>query len=245
MTMTEQLQGEMLERFLIRNTPFSRDELRVKIRWGFVCVYGQRCHDFDARLKPGAIVTLDGNLVHDTPDRSNLICNKPAGLTCSHAAQDAPLIYDIVPMEYRHPDLHTVGRLDRATTGLLLLSCDGRWQERITSPQTKLSKRYRVTFSGSLVSDAPQRVRDGLMIHGYDSPCQSAELIIEGPNQATVVISEGRHHQVKRMIAALGGKVTALHRDRIGGLELPPDLAPGAMRILRPEEMTLIGIEPS
>jgi 16S rRNA pseudouridine516 synthase len=220
----------------------SRDELRVKIRWGQVTVNGKRCHDFDHKISPDARVEIDGILLEDTPDRSILICYKPAGLTCSHAAQDAPLIYDLVPTHLRHPDLHTVGRLDRATTGLLLLTCDGRWQERVTAPQTKLAKRYRVGYSGSLVPEARERACKGLMIHGYDSPCQPADLTIDAPGQATLVINEGRHHQVKRMIAALGGKVTTLHRDRIGGLELPSDLAPGSMRILRPEERTAIGI---
>ena len=207
-----------------------------------VAVNGVTTQKYQRSLRLDDRVALDGCPLGDPPDRTILLCHKPVGLTCSHAAQDAPLIYDIVPPELRHPDLNTVGRLDRNTSGLLLITCDGKFLVRVTAPERKLPKRYRIGYSGTLVADAIERCAAGVMIDGFDTPCQSAELTLDGPARATLVISEGRHHQVKRMIAALGGKVVTLHRDRIGGLELPHDLAPGSMRVLSDAERQRMGV---
>lgn len=235
--------AEPLDRFLVRTTGLGWTDVRHGIHAKRAAVNGVMTQKYHRRLRPDDRVAWDGVAIADTPDRSILVCHKPVGLACSHGQQDAPLIYGIVPPELAHPDLNTVGRLDRNTSGLLLLTCDGKFLIRVTAPERKLPKRYRVGFAGELAADAGAQAAAGLMIHGYDTPCAPAELRVDSPGQATVVISEGRHHQVKRMIAALGGSVTSLHRDRIGGLGLPPDLAPGAMRILRPEERAALGAD--
>lgn len=235
--------GELLDRFLIRTTGLAGAEVRRAIHGKRAAVNGVMTQKYHRRLRADDQVAFDGAAVADQPDRSVVICHKPAGLACSHGQQDAPLIYDIVPAHLTHPDLNTVGRLDRNTTGLLLLTFDGKFLIRVTAPEHKQPKRYRIGFSGALAPDAAERAAAGLMIDGYDTPCAPAQLSLDGPGCATVVIHEGRHHQVKKMIAALGGKVVTLHRDRIGGLELPPDLAPGEMRILRTEEREALGVD--
>jgi 16S rRNA pseudouridine516 synthase len=247
--------GEPLDRFLVRNGPWPWAEARRRIHWGLVTVDGVREHRYHRRLPPGAQVAMDGEPVPDTPDRSVLVCHKPAGWACSHAPGDAPLIYDLIPPDLAHPDLQTVGRLDRDTTGLLLFTLDGKFLQRVVAPERKLPKRYRIAYSGVLAADAVERVAAGLPIPGDERPCLPAPLTLDGRGRpddrttgrpddlglATLVLAEGRHHQVKRMIEALGGRVERLHRDRIGGLDLPADLAPGTMRRLTAGEREALG----
>jgi 16S rRNA pseudouridine516 synthase len=157
----------------------------------------------------------------------HLAVHKPVGYACSHDEREAPLLYDLVPPEWQGLGLEAAGRLDRATSGLIVLSTDGGWIHRLTHPTRKVGKRYRIEYDGQLVEDAAVRCRQGLELGADEAPAAAAELVLEGPGRATLLLREGRHHQVRRMIAALGGEVTALHRDRIGSYELPRDLAPG------------------
>ena len=202
-----------------------------------VRVDGVVCKHYHRTLTADSVVTVDGQVVTDSEDASTLICHKPAGLACSHAPQDAPLIYDAVPEAWRHVNLQSVGRLDRDTTGLLLFTIDGTWAQRIVSPKRARWKRYRIAYSGILVGDAEQQVAKGLLLADEETPCLAARLSRNDAaenslNVATLELCEGRHHQVKRMIQALGGKVERLHRDRIGALELPADLRHGEFRPL-------------
>jgi 16S rRNA pseudouridine516 synthase len=215
---------------------------RLAIHAERVAVNGVMTQKYHRNLWPDDRVTLDGCDLGDPPDRCIVVCHKPVGLACSHLGQDAPLIYGIVPPELAHPNLNTVGRLDRNTSGLLLLTCDGKFLVRVTAPGRKLPKRYRIGYCGGLAADAVERCLAGIMIDGFDTPCAPAALTLDGPGRATLVICEGRHHQVKRMIAALGGKVVTLHRDRIGGLELPGDLQPGQMRVISADELQRLGV---
>ena len=185
-------------------------------------------------------VEVDGGLVLDGLDTSTLVCYKPIGVACSHAPEDAPLIYDLVPEPWRHPDLQTVGRLDRDTTGLILLTIDGTFMQQVVAPNHQRWKRYRIRYRGTLVADAVTRVANGITIADDPRPCLPGRLTMQASDgdggDATMEICEGRHHQVKRMIVALGGLVIGLHRDRIGGLEMPADIAMGRMRPLTREE---------
>ncbi len=213
-----------------------------------VRVDGVVCKHYRRSLPPGCVVSVDGATVADGEDTGTLICHKPAGYACSHAPQDAPLIYDLVPPAWRHPNLQTVGRLDRDTTGLLLFTIDGSWAQQIVAPKRARWKRYRLAFSGRLAADAVERVAVGLLLGGEDTPCLPARLTIDGVatdglGLATLELCEGRHHQVKRMIDALGGRVVRLHRDRIAALELPADLEPGSMRPVTAMERSAVVTE--
>lgn len=233
--------GEPLDRFVTRAARLPRAEARRAIHARRVAVNGVATQKYHRPLAGGDRVSLDGADLGDPPDDSLLVCHKPAGVACSHAPRDAPLIYDLVPDRWRHPDLHTVGRLDRDTTGLLLLSHDGRQLVRIADPRFRLAKRYRVHYEGRLPADAAERCAQGLLLDGDPRPCLPAELRMETEGLARLTIREGRHHQVKRMFAALGCRVVALHREAIGALELPDDLAPGAMRPLTDAEFARLG----
>lgn len=232
---------EPLDYFLARRGVGTWAAVRGLIQTCRVRVDGVVCKHYRRALGPASVVSVDGVEIGDGEDTGTLICHKPAGVACSHAPQDAPLIYDLVPEAWRHPNLQTVGRLDRDTTGLILFTIDGTWAQQVVAPQRARWKRYRIAFSGTLVPDAVARVAAGLPIGGEAAPCLPARLALDGVaadglGTATLELCEGRHHQVKRMIDALGGRVERLHRDRIAALELPADLAPGMMRPSTPAE---------
>jgi 16S rRNA pseudouridine516 synthase len=183
---------------------------------------------------------IDGEPL-DPPPGLALMLHKPTGYTCS--TKDAGrLVYDLLPPRFRlrDPLLSTVGRLDRDTSGLLLLTDDGALLHRIISPRANVVKRYRALLAEDLRGDEAAVFAGGtLMLDGETTPLAPARLDVLGPREAELAIGEGRYHQVRRMFAAVGNHVLALHRVAIGGLTLG-DLAPGTWRALGAEEIARV-----
>jgi 16S rRNA pseudouridine516 synthase len=178
----------------------------------------------------------------DPPPGLVLMLHKPLGVTCSHK-EDGALVYELLPDRWRRrdPAISTVGRLDKETSGLLLLTDDGALLHRIISPKARIPKRYHVTLARPLNGVEEDRFAAGtLMLEGEDKPLLPALLEPLGETEAWLTIEEGRYHQVRRMFAAVGNHVSALHRDRVGRLELPADLMPGAYRPLTPTDLSAI-----
>jgi len=178
----------------------------------------------------------------DPPPGVVLVLNKPLGMTCSHK-EDGALVYDVLPGRWRRrdPAISTIGRLDKATTGLLLLSDDGDLIHRVISPRRHVAKVYRATLARPLDgTEGDLFAAGGLVLEGEDKPLAPAALEVLGPMEARLTVTEGRYHMVRRMFAAAGNHVEALHRERIGALGLPDDLAPGDWRLLTPDEVALI-----
>ena len=174
----------------------------------------------------------------DPPPGLVLILHKPLGMTCSHK-EDGALVYDILPARWRRrdPTLSTIGRLDKETSGLLLLTDDGDFLHRVISPRRHVAKVYRATLARPLAGTEGALFASGeLMLEGEAKPLAPAELEVISPTQALLTVTEGRYHQVRRMFAAVGNHVEVLHRERVGGLTLPDDLAPGQWRLLTPDE---------
>ena len=177
-------------------------------------------------------VRVDGERL-DPPPGLVLMLHKPAGCTCS-TRDKGRTVYELLPARFarRDPGLSTVGRLDRDTTGLLLLTDDGGLLHRIVSPKSKLPKVYQATLAGDLRGDEAALFASGsLLLESETTPLLPAQLQVLGPRQAQLTLHEGRYHQVRRMFAAVGNHVEALHRPRVGGLELG-GLAPGQWRAL-------------
>jgi 16S rRNA pseudouridine516 synthase len=177
-------------------------------------------------------VRVDGQPLDPAPGVL-LMLHKPTGYTCS-TRDTGRLVYDLLPPRFRcrKPVLSTVGRLDRETSGLLLLTDDGQLLHRIISPKSKLPKVYVATLAHDLRGDEAALFASGaLLLDGETTPLLPAELEALGPRQARVTVHEGRYHQVRRMFAAVGNHVLALHRERIGGLTLD-GLAVGEWRVL-------------
>jgi 16S rRNA pseudouridine516 synthase len=179
-----------------------------------------------------ADVRLDGEPL-DPPPGLALMLHKPVGVTCS-TRDSGRIVYDLLPPRFRvrSPLLSTVGRLDRDTSGLLLLTDDGALLHRIVSPKSKLAKTYEATLAQDLRGDEAALFAGGtLLLESEKTPLAPAMLEVIDPRHARLVLTEGRYHQVRRMFAAAGNHVQALHRSRIGGLSVD-DLAPGQWRAL-------------
>ena len=187
-------------------------------------------------------MTVDGEPL-DPPPGLTLMLHKPLGVTCSHKeAGSAGLRPAAGALAAARPGLSTIGRLDKETSGLLLLTDDGALLHRIISPRSHVPKRYRVTLARPLRGDEAKtpRLRDldaGQRRQAAPAGRDGDALADRAP---TVTLTEGRYHQVRRMFAALGNHVVALHRDRVGGLALPDDLAPGSYRVLGAAELSAV-----
>ena len=174
----------------------------------------------------------------DPPPPLTLMMHKPLGVVCSHK-EPGRSVYELLPSRWRarNPALSTVGRLDADTSGLLLLTDDGGFLHRVISPKAHVAKRYAVTLDRPLEGGEAAAFASGtLMLESETQPLKPAVLEALSPTCAWLTITEGRYHQVRRMFAAVGNHVVALHRDRIGALDLPADLPPGGYRILTEAE---------
>jgi 16S rRNA pseudouridine516 synthase len=203
---------------------------------GLVALDGERLRDPSAHVPIGADLptrlTVNGAPV-DPPAPLTLILHKPLGVVCSHR-EAGRSIYELLPSRWRRrePALSTIGRLDAETSGLLLITDDGALLHRIISPRAKVAKRYLADLARPLEGHEAALFASGeLILEGETTPLAPAQLEPLSPTRAYLTITEGRYHQVRRMFAAAGNHVDALHRDRIGGLDLPGSLAPGAYRL--------------
>ena len=177
-------------------------------------------------------VRVDGEPL-DPPAGQLLMLHKPVGTTCS-TKDPGRIVYDLLPPRYRlrSPVMSTVGRLDRETSGLLLLTDDGQLLHRIISPKSRLPKVYLATLTDDLRGDEAATFASGtLMLDNEKTPLLPAELEVLDARRARLTLHEGRYHQVRRMFAAVGNHVVALHRERVGGLSLG-DLPEGEWRSL-------------
>lgn len=184
-----------------------------------------------------SIVRLDGEPL-DPPFPLTLMLHKPSGYTCSTTDPGA-IIYELLPYRFqlRSPLLSSVGRLDRDTTGLLLMTDDGALLHKIVSPKSKLEKVYEATLARDLRGDEEKIFASGkLKLESERTPCAPAKLEVLGPRHARLTLTEGRYHQARRMFAAVGNHVEKLHRVRVGGLTLG-DLPEGKWRQLGEEDL--------
>jgi 16S rRNA pseudouridine516 synthase len=234
-----------LDRLLANLGYGSRREVAALVHAGRVTLDGAEIEDADQRVAVGPGLTermrVDGKPL-DPPPGLILMLNKPLGVTCSHK-EAGPLVYSLLPERWRRrdPAISTVGRLDKDTSGLLLMTDDGALLHRIISPRSHVSKRYRVELDRPLRGDEEATFASGtLMLEGEEKPLLPVAMETLGPTSALVTLLEGRYHQVRRMFAAVGNHVVSLHRDRIGALDLPADLAPGQLRLLDEAALALV-----
>ena len=186
-------------------------------------------------------MTIDGEPL-DPVAGLVILLNKPLGMTCSHK-ESGKLVYDILPARWRRrdPAISTIGRLDKQTSGLLLLTDDGDLLHRIISPKRHVRKTYRAKLARPLNGSEAALFASGvLMLEGEDKPLAPAELNVVSQTEALLSVTEGRYHQVRRMFAATGNHVEELHRERLGGLSLPDGMAPGQWKLLNEDEIALI-----
>ncbi len=234
-----------LDRLLANLGYGSRREVTAMVSRGQVVLDGTTLKDAGARIAVTADLparmTIAGQPV-DPPAPLTILMHKPLGVVCSHR-EPGRSIYELLPARWqgRLPALSSIGRLDKETSGLLLITDDGPFLHRVISPKSEVAKRYVATLDRPLAgTEAAAFAAGTLMLESETEPLAPAVLEPLSATQARLTITEGRYHQVRRMFAAVGNHVTALHRDQIGGLSLPEDLAPGAWRILTPAEQAAI-----
>ena len=184
-------------------------------------------------------------------DKAYVLLHKPAGTECSQKPSTYPSIYTLLPAPLRQrpakgavQGVQAVGRLDQDTTGMLLLSDDGQFIHRMSSPRKHVAKVYEVTAKHPLDASQVDRLLAGVVLDDDPQPVQAAACEIVGEPGVSVhlrlTLTAGKYHQVKRMLAAVGNRVEGLHRSRIGGLALPADLPPGGWRWLQPADLELL-----
>ncbi|MEY3773467.1 MAG: hypothetical protein RLZZ129_247 [Verrucomicrobiota bacterium] len=218
----------------------SRREARAWVEAGRVTVAGTVA-DNPGQKAASAAVQVDGEPL-DHPDGLLLLLHKPAGLVCSHDEREGPNVYSLLPPRWRqrNPVVTSIGRLDKETTGLLLLTDQSALVHRLTSPKHKVPKIYRATLDRDLTPDLiPLFAAGTLQLEGEKEPCRPAELHIAAPREAELILTEGKYHQVRRMFAATGRTVLTLHRTRFGPLDLG-NLPAGQWRELPLDTFSLV-----
>ncbi len=228
-----------LDRWLTLLGIGSRSAVRGLIRKGGVVAGGQEILDpallFETETTPLRVAgrEVDGRVMR------HVMLYKPAGLLT--AARDAkqPTVMDLLEPVYGSIGCMPAGRLDRDTTGLLLLTCDGELNHRLLSPGRHVEKRYRAQVAGRLEQEDVRRFAEGLTLSDFQARPAALRILSAGAesSEAEVTVTEGKYHQVKRMFAAVGHEVLALHRCSFGPLELDPGLEPGGWRELTAEEL--------
>lgn len=216
-----------------------RSEARRMIRDGRVAVDGEPVRECDRKIDADAAkVCVDGA---ETSYRRfhYYMMDKPAGILTATADKKAPTVTELLPPEARRMDVFPVGRLDKDTTGLLLLTDDGGFAHRIISPKSEIRKRYRAEVQG-VPDETDVLAFQGGLVLGDGTKCLPAELEITGTSLCFVTVMEGKYHQVKRMLASRGKPVVSLRRLSVGGLKLDEDLGAGGVRELTESELCIV-----
>lgn len=231
---------ERLDKLLAGTGQWSRKEARELVRAGRVTVDGAAARSAEDKCAPGAMVTVDGEpilwgkLVY-------LMLHKPAGLLSATEDRDQKTVIDLLPQHLRRIGLFPVGRLDKDTEGLLLLTNDGPLAHELLSPKKHVDKTYFLRVEGKLDREDVAALAQGLVL-GDGLHCMPAQLeLLEDPSQGRLTIREGKFHQIKRMMAARGKPVVYLKRLSMGGVELDERLEKGAWRELTAQELALLG----
>ena len=230
-----------LDKFISQQLEVSRAIAGREIRARKITINGEVVRDTACKVLPEDQVEYDGHPLAVQQGPRYFMLNKPQGYVCSTDDPDHPTVLYFIdePAAFK---LHAAGRLDIDTTGLVLLTDDGQWSHRITSPRHHLEKTYLVEVESPLDPALVEKFAAGIQLHNEKDLTKPALLEILDEKAARLTISEGRYHQVKRMFAALGNHVSALHRESIGSIVLDDDLEEGQYRPLTDAEIDSIGL---
>ncbi len=224
-----------LDKLISQSLGVTRKEAKQLLRQKLIHVSGTAACKPEQHVDDKSEVTFEGRALH-VPGPLYFMLNKPEGYVCATKDRRHPTVLDLLD-EPRVHTLHPVGRLDLDTTGLVLLTNDGQWSHGITSPKRHKIKRYRAHLAEPLIDGVEGEFEKGIMLDGEKRRTLPAQLKRITATKVELAIKEGRYHQVKRMFAAVGNAVTALHRESIGPLNLDDDLDMGDYRALSQDEV--------
>jgi len=229
-----------LERILHSQGFGSRKACRAMIRHGQVSLAGSPCEDPFLDLDPQNLEFMVDGTTWGYHEKAYLLLHKPAGYECSRSPKHHPGVLGLLPPQLLERGVQTVGRLDEDTTGLLLLSDDGQFIHRLISPKHKVAKVYEVTARHPVTPDQVAALLAGVQLHDEPAPIAATDCAQLDDHRLRLTLSEGKYHQVKRMVAASGNRVEALKRVQIGGLVLPDSLASGQWRWLDAQDLAAL-----
>lgn len=227
-----------LDKFICHHTGISRAEAKRVLRQDRVLCNGRPLRDPAYKVLDDDEVELNDRILGQVRQRY-LMLNKPMDSICSTVDEDYPSVLNYLDLPNLR-GLHIAGRLDVDTTGLVLITDDGQWSHKITSPKKLCPKIYHVWLSEPLSQQAEQALSEGVQLHGEDELTRPAIIERLDDTQVLITITEGKYHQVKRMFAAVGNKVEGLHRESIGDIVLDDELMEGEWRELTEEEINSV-----
>ena len=228
-----------VDRFLSNLPRFNRQQVRLLLVERRVTVDGVAVSDPHHEVREFSRVCVDDEVLQVGKPARYFMLHKPQGCVSATTDPQHPTVLDLLD-EPDKDELHIAGRLDFNTTGLMLITNDGQWSRRLTQPQTKLPKVYRVETEQAITPEYAVTFAAGVYFAFEDLTTQPAELELLGPKTARLSIVEGRYHQVKRMFGHFDNKVIGLHRERMGALVLDDCLAPGEYRALTDDEIAQV-----
>ena len=209
------------------------------IEQGHVKVHGTTVLDPSEGFDPNGLVVEVQGQAWPIHEQAYLVLNKPLGVECSQKPKHHPSVYTLLPAPLRQRGVQSVGRLDHDTSGLLLFTDDGKWIHRLTSPKSKVAKVYRATTAREITQAQISELIKGVVLRDDPEPVKAVSAQMIDSNTLELTLTEGKYHQVRRMVAATGNHVDALCRTRIGDLELQ-DLQPGQWRWLSQTEQQIL-----
>ncbi|GIU49461.1 16S rRNA pseudouridine(516) synthase RsuA [Shewanella algidipiscicola] len=227
-----------LDKFICESTSLTRSLAKKALHRGDVTCDGTIVKDAGFKVTPHHQICLNGEVISVVGPRF-IMLNKPVNTICSTIDEEYPSVLSLIDVA-KPEELHIAGRLDVDTTGLVLITSDGQWSHKITSPKKECGKRYLVQLADPIGEALIAEFAQGIALRNEDGLTKPATLEIIDPQQVRLTITEGKYHQVKRMFAAVGNKVVGLHRECVGHIELDEALAPGEWRYLTAAEIASV-----
>lgn len=229
---------ERLDKVIGAQTEYSRKDIKKLISQKRVKVNGEIVLKSDVKVDVNQdIISIDGTQIN-IKEHIYLVLNKPMGYISATEDRSQATVLDLIDEKYLHRELFPAGRLDKDTTGLMIITDDGKFSHDILSPSKHVAKTYEVTIDIPVTKKMVEVFKDGIDLN--DGKCKTAIMEITGENSAKVTLTEGRYHQIKRMFGCFGAKVIKLHRIKMGDFYLPEDLKEGESRELTLEELEKI-----
>ncbi|MEI6896869.1 MAG: pseudouridine synthase [Psychromonas sp.] len=228
-----------LDKYICESTALTRSQAKKVISQGRVKSGDKTIRSCAYKAREDEVISFDDKIISVRGLRYIMI-NKPQDFICSNVDEQLPSLFNLIDADKKE-QLFIAGRLDADTTGLALITDDGKWSHKVTSPRNKCKKRYRVGLDASITPEAIKQLEVGVQLNNEPQPCLPAEIEIISETEVLLTISEGKYHQVKRMFAAVGNLVVELHREQIGDIELDAHLEFGEWRYLTEAEVKSIG----